>query len=311
MGDKTMSRYLKPSVYIRDYSHYSMHIFGFIGFIFTLSLAIFAVVRNMDNQNNPLTLYFIYGIIIFIFNLIYLKIIRLSRESYEERLKKEKAYSQSLLKAQKRFLKYAVHETNTPLAVIMANIELYEMQFGENQNLKNIEAATKNIFGIYDDLNYLTQQNRVHYPKQSILLSDFIQSRIDFFNIVAEQSSLRFKLRDKSQMTTIYFNETKLQRIVDNNITNALKYTLPKETIKITLSLKENHLLFSISSCSTKIEEPINIFNAYYREDTIKEGLGLGLTLVKSICDKEDIAITLHSSDEKTTFTYQFKMEEK
>ena len=284
-----------------------MHFFGLIAFLSTFSLAIVAFIKQSNSTTADFVIYLPYGILIFILNIIYLKIIRLSRESYEEKLKNEKEYSQALLKSQKRFLRYAVHETNTPLAIIMANIELYEMEMGKHSALQNIEAATKNISGIYDDLSYLTQQDKIEYPKRHIILSDFIQSRIHFFNIVAKQSGLIFHIQDTTFKSYIYINETKLQRIIDNNITNALKYSNDEETINIYLSLNDNEVIFTISTSSTMIENTSHIFDAYYRENNARDGLGLGLNLVKRICDEESVNITLTSSKSNTTFNYYFK----
>ena len=301
-----VSRYLKPAMTIRDYRYYSMHIFGFIAFLFTFSLGLLALVKHLHTEHENLALYLPYGVLIFIFNLFYLKAIRLSREDYEEKLKKEKNYSQALLASQKRFLRYAVHETNTPLAVIMANIELYEMENGKHPSLHNIEAATKNIFGIYDDLSYLTQQDKIDYPKQKIILYDFLQSRIEFFDIVAKQSYLSFQLIDQTNKAKIFLNETKLQRIVDNNITNAIKYTHESNPIQITLSIKSSRILFEIASHSTMIDDTEHIFDAYCRENKIEDGLGLGLNLVKTICKQENIEIKLTSTPNYTSFQYYF-----
>jgi len=304
-----VSRYLNPPLFIRDYKQYSMHIFGFVAFISTFSLAILALAKHIDTDHENLALYLAYGVLVFFLNLFYLKAIRLSREDYEMQLKKEKEYSQALLKSQKKFLRYAVHETNTPLAVIMANIELYEMENGKHSALQNIEAATKNIFGIYDDLSYLTKKDKIAYPKQKIILSDFIQSRIAFFDIVAKQSDLEFEIIDKSENALLYMNETKLQRIIDNNITNAIKYTHEGKIIQIKLSQTNNEICFEISSNSTMIEDPEHIFDAYYREDNIEDGLGLGLNLVRNICNSENINISLDSSEDNTSFTYYFPKE--
>jgi len=302
-----VSRYLNPTVTIKDYKKYSMHIFGFIAFTVTFLLVLITLMKSIDSEHESWVIYLPYGILIFFLNIFYIKAIFLSREDYEKKLRQEKNYSQTLLQSQKRFLRYVVHETNTPLAIIMANIELYNLDKGEDPLLKNIEAATKNIFGIYDDLSYLTQEGKIEYPKQRIILSDFIKSRIHFFDIVAQQLNVSFILHDNTQNTTILFNETELQRIIDNNITNAIKYTLELENIFIYLSLEDDSVVFEISSHSNVIEDPEHIFDAYYREDTLKDGLGLGLNLVKSICEKEKVIIKLNSSEVSTSFKYYFK----
>ena len=66
---------------------------------------------------------------------------------------------------------------------------------------------------------------------------------------------------------------------------------------------------FSIRSHSRKIQEPEKVFEEYYRENSLRYGFGLGLTLVKNICDEEGVKIHLHSDEEKTIFSYQFSQE--
>ena len=290
--------------YTAFFSKYLMHILGIIAFVSTVSLGMVALLKD---SHHHITTYLVYGVIIFVLNLFYLKIIRLSREDYEHQLETEKEYSQSLLQSQKKFLRYAVHETNTPLAVIMANIELYELENGTHPMMANIEAATKNIYGIYDDLSYLTKKDKISYMRQHINLNEFLQTRIAFFDIVAQQSQLRFQFDTCCHESMILINETKLQRIVDNNITNAIKYTQTAKTIYIVVSENPEHYVFTIQSQSTIIEDPQQIFHAYYRENSVKDGLGLGLRLVKNICDEENIKVELHSNQEQTSFHYYFK----
>lgn len=281
-----------------------MQLFGLLAFV---SILVLGVIGFMQQEHDVMK-YVPYGIFIFMINLIYLKIIRLSREDYELALKKEKEYSEHLVKVQKQFLRHAVHETNTPLAVIMANIELYELEHGKNETLSNIEVATKNIYGIYDDLSYLTKKDKVSYPKQMIDLSVFVQSRLEFFDIVARQSNLIFTFSvEKDTLSMIYINETKLQRIVDNTLTNALKYTHEFKAIDVVLSEDNQTLTLSISSCSSMIHNTKKVFDSYYREDYYNKGLGLGLNLVKKICDDEKISIIVHSDEECTSFNYIFK----
>jgi len=281
---------------------YSMHLFGLLAFLLTLTVGIAAFIQNTEDWAKWL----LYGLLVFMVNLFYIKMIRISRQDYEDELKKEKEYSQNLLNMQKRFLRSAIHETHTPLAIIMANIELYEHEYGKNHTLSNIEAATKNIYGIYDDLNYLTKKDKMIYPHQRINLSEFIQNRISFFEIVAFQSNLSLVFKN-NHATFIMINETRLQRIVDNNITNAIKYTKEHEEIEIQLYDYHDNIVFEISSSSTIIEEPEHVFDAYYREHYDANGLGLGLNLVKRICVEEDIKIELISNEEKTSFKYHFR----
>jgi len=223
-------------------------------------------------------------------------------------LEKEKTFSQDLLNSQKEFLKYTVHETNTPLSVILTSIELYVMQNKKDRQLSKIEAAAKNIFNIYDDLSYLVKKDQVVYPKMAINLGEFLTSRLDFFSEVAELSKIRFDAIALTENLYIYFNETKLQRIIDNTITNAIKYTLPNENVTITLTQEGAFVDMSASSRSKEIKDTNKIFEAYYREEEHIEGFGIGLRLVRTICDEEGVKISLDSNNEETTFKYRFQM---
>ncbi len=219
---------------------------------------------------------------------------------------KEAQKVQTLLESQKLFLRHAIHEINTPLSIIMANIELYELEHGKQSNLSNIEAAMKNIYSIFDDLSYLVQKGRVSYPKKVIDFGDYLRSRIEFFEILAKQMNLTFTSTLPSQPAFIMINETKLQRIIDNNITNAIKYTKKGENIHIVLKEENEGMLFEVSSRSWHIQDIDKVFEAYYRELSTSEGLGLGLNLVKQICEEESIMIALQSSQMMTTFRYTF-----
>ena len=223
-------------------------------------------------------------------------------------LEEEKTFSQDLLKSQKEFLRYTVHETNTPLSVILTSIELFVMKNKKDRQLSKIEAAVKNIFNIYDDLSYLVKKDQVEYPKVALEIDGYLQSRLDFFSEVAEQSKIAFNYVPSNKNIYIYFNETKLQRIVDNTITNAIKYTLANEEVEVTLKQEGSFVKLSVGSKSKEIKDTDKIFDSFYREEKHREGFGIGLGLVKTICDEENVAISLVSNNENTAFTYSFKM---
>jgi signal transduction histidine kinase len=223
-------------------------------------------------------------------------------------LEEEKTFSQDLLNAQKEFLRYTVHETNTPLSVILTSIELYLMKHPKDRQLSKIEAAVKNIFSIYDDLSYLVKKDQIEYKKTVINLNNFLNSRIDFFTEVAEFSKIHFNFISPDEELYIYFNETKLQRVVDNTLTNAIKYTLPGENVYIKLLKVGAYVEFIVSSRSKIIKDTDKVFEAYYREEKSRDGFGLGLRLVKSICEEENIEVSVTSSDKLTTFSYKFKI---
>ena len=238
-------------------------------------------------------------------------LIQQSSEDYSKQskeLEEGKIYAQNLVDSQKQFLKYAVHETNTPLSVIMGNIEMYEMENGKNKHMSNIEVAMKNISSIYDDLSYLIKKNQVNEATHEINLVNFVKSRIDFFSQSAIKFKSEFNFTTQRDEILLDFNEIKLQRIVDNNLTNAIKYSLPNENIEVKLHIKNDECHLIIESRSKQILDQQKIFEEYYREQiNDSEGFGLGLNLVKRICSEENVGILLASGENWASFTYVFK----
>lgn len=237
-------------------------------------------------------------------------LIQQSTKDYNEQSKKleEKTlYAEQLLNLQKQFLKHSVHETNTPLSVIMGNIDMYKMEHGKNKYISNIEIAMKTLYNIYDDLSYLIKKDHVHRVKHQINLVDFVRSRIEFFSLIAKKAKLNFNFQTSLKEIYVFFDETKLQRIVDNNLTNAIKYTLTGNNIDIIIEKVDNCTVLKVTSISKQILDKRKIFEEYYREQTTQNGFGLGLNLVKRICEEEDVKIELESNEDFASFIYTFK----
>lgn len=226
-----------------------------------------------------------------------------------ETLEAQKQYTQELLNAQNLFIRQSLHETNTPLNIIMNSIEFYKNEFAQNEHIDKIEAALMNISNIYDDLSYIIMQNHISQNKHFVNIVDFIGNRIEFFKPLAKQVRLSFKLTCNQKSVFIKFNQTKLQRIVDNNLANAIKYSKENNIIKIQIIAKNDICTFSIISISHKIEDKNKIFEEYYRENLKTKGFGLGLNLVKRICDENDVKIQISSTKKRTIFSYEFAIE--
>jgi len=225
-----------------------------------------------------------------------------------EALEKEKQINELLLKTQDRFIKQSIHEINTPLAVIMTHIDLYTMKYGNNRYLSKIESATKILNTIYADLTYLMQKDRLEYAKEKIDLSAFIDDRITFFDEIAKSNYLSFHSLIQKNIY-IHFSQIELQRIIDNNLSNAIKYASMGTMVTVKLIEKEA-IELSFETISKKIKEPQKVFESFYQEDECCSGFGLGLDIVMSICSKNSVKIGLESNEKSTIFSYVFQKEE-
>ncbi len=205
------------------------------------------------------------------------------------------------------FIKDSMHEINTPLSIINLNADLFANKYGENKYLWRIKAASKTLATIYNDMEYLIKQGRVEHKKKYIDMSKFIQERTDYFQEVANLKSITLHIDIASD---VYYtcSKTKLQRIVDNTISNAIKYSHDNTNVNIFLKcLSDGRIIFSVEDHGVGIESTEKIFSRYYRENEAKGGFGIGLNIVKQITEEENITINVSSLlDKGTTFTYTF-----
>ena len=220
-------------------------------------------------------------------------------------LKRSIDFTQELLEKQDRFVKNAIHEINTPLSIILMNIDLYNLKFETNPYLLKIEAAVKVLDNIYEDLAYVVKKDRVVYEKSMINFSTFLTERVEYFEDVAQGNKLHISTNIAPELF-ILFNEIELQRICDNNLSNAIKYSYEKQPLHVKLYAHENEVVFEVENRGEKIKAPEQLFNRYYREDEARGGFGLGLNIVKEICDANDVMIEVDSDESKTCFRYRF-----
>lgn len=204
------------------------------------------------------------------------------------------------------FIKDSVHEINTPLSIINVNIDLYNRKNEPNKYMQRMKAATKVLSNIYNDMDYLIKHDRLEYDSEDIDMTLFLKDRIEYFTEVARMKNIVIDSNIEDGHT-IVMNTKKLQRVIDNNISNAIKYSYENSKIDIGLYVKDNKYHLAFKDYGVGIENVDKIFSRYYREDTNKGGFGIGLNIVKSIIDEADIELHIDSTPMVgSTFLYIF-----
>lgn len=202
------------------------------------------------------------------------------------------------------FLKDAMHELKTPIGVARINVDMLQLRLKNDKNILRIKSALKNMTVIYEDLEYYMQQNAVKDEKRDIDFSLFLVKRVEFFNDLAISKNIILN-KNIEDSIMINFNEIELYRIIDNNISNAIKYSKDSSCIEISLEKEEQKIKFSVKDEGIGIKDTSKIFERYYRGDKITGGFGIGLSIVKNICLKNKIEIKVESQVNKgTTFIY-------
>ncbi|MDF1876939.1 HAMP domain-containing histidine kinase [Sulfurimonas sp. SAG-AH-194-L11] len=213
---------------------------------------------------------------------------------------------QKMNKQLDNFIKDSMHEINTPLSIINVNIDLYNRKNEENKYMQRMKAATKVLSNIYDDMDYLIKHERLEYKKHEIDIKEFLKERVEYFSEVAKMKNIIINTK-LSECKIVYMNDKQLQRLIDNNISNAIKYSYENSTIDITLYMQDDRCHLSFKDYGVGIKKTEKIFSRYYREDTAKGGFGIGLNIVKSIINEDNIDLEIESIPKKgTLFLYIF-----
>lgn len=204
------------------------------------------------------------------------------------------------------FIKDSVHEINTPLSIINVNIDLYNRKNEPNKYMQRMKAASKVLSNIYNDMDYLIKHERLENEKENIDMAAFLKDRIEYFSEVARMKNITINSNIETGFT-LEMNPKQLQRVIDNNISNAIKYSYENAEIDISLYIKGEQCHMSFKDYGVGIEKVDKIFSRYYREDVSKGGFGIGLNIVKSIIDVQNIELQIDSTPKKgSIFLYIF-----
>jgi len=202
---------------------------------------------------------------------------------------------QKMNKQLDNFIKDSMHEINTPLSIINVNIDLYNRKNEKNKYMQRMKAATKVLSNIYNDMDYLIKHERLKYEKSDIKIDVFLKDRIDYFSEVANMKNIIINSALKN-CGNVCMNDKQLQRIIDNTISNAIKYSYENSKIDITLYMKDEKCHLSFKDYGIGIKKTNKIFSRYYRENTNKGGFGIGLSIVESIINSQNIELQIEST---------------
>jgi len=192
------------------------------------------------------------------------------------------------------FIKDTTHELNTPISAILANVEMMDLDVMAEKNRKKlarISIAAKTVSHLYQDLTYLTLDHNRQSKDEWIDLKRLIEDRVEYFAILAGSKKVTFDLN--LNYSTIFIDGIKIARVVDNLISNAIKYN--KRGGKIEITLRKDYFIVQDSGIGIEAEKVSDIFERYTRFNSSEGGFGIGLNIVKSIIDEYSLKISVQS----------------
>lgn len=193
------------------------------------------------------------------------------------------------------FLKDTTHEIKAPLSIMNMSIETMEKENLNEKNLKrlnNLNFSIKTLNNIYESLveiHFNKSNNEINIIEVDLKLLE----RISIFNHQLEQKNLLISL--KSNKSFIKINEYKLEKIIDNLLSNITKHA--KNNSEVIINLEQNRLEIS-NLISNKLPNNLSILFERYTKINSTNGFGVGLHIIKKICNEFNIKLDCKIIDE-------------
>lgn len=198
------------------------------------------------------------------------------------------------LRLTEEFIKDILHDFNTPLSTLRLNISMLSNELGQNPKILRAQNAVQNILNLQSNLRAYLQSHATQ--KEEFDLYELVKERVEL--LAHNYKEVEFILEPFSYR--VFANRDALSRIIDNLLSNAGKYN--KKNGKVNIYLEDNKLL--IKDTGRGIKNPKKIFERFYKEQD--RGIGIGLHIVKKLCDELEIEISVESKiGQGSTFTLE------
>ena len=191
-------------------------------------------------------------------------------------------------------IKNTLHELNTPIATIKANATMLEKNLIDEKDknrLKRIQQASQNLLKLYENMEYKIKKEIDFVELSSFDIKEVVTESISKFEDIKGDIVIENLLRNY-MITT---DKIGFEQVIDNLISNAIKYNKANGFVKI--YLETDKLIFEDSGKGIDTKSLFIIFDRYYQQDSNTEGFGLGLSIVKEFCDKYKIDIKIDSKE--------------
>lgn len=246
-------------------------------------------------------------------------------------LEKGRMYEElvELNQVKNRFLGVAAHDLRSPLSVIMGYLKLFDQGYlgdlSEEQK-PIIDKLLKNCDSMLNLINDLLDVSAIESGKLELHLNvvdvvDFLDGCLSMAAPLARGKSIELSLHLRSSLPKALFDPNRIQQVVDNLVTNAVKFSRPDTAIRIEAGVEGAEIWISVIDQGQGVpeKEMPNLFNPFakisVKPTAGEKSTGLGLAIAKRMVEAHGGRIWAESEIGKgSTFTFsiplKFEMEE-
>ncbi|MBP7973534.1 MAG: hybrid sensor histidine kinase/response regulator [Kaistella sp.] len=213
------------------------------------------------------------------------------------------------------FISIASHELKTPMTSIKGYIQLLERSL-DKEDLETTRVRLHKVQNQVEKLNLLVADlldiSKIESGKLKFNKKYFSFDKIlDHIVEIMEQANPQVKFIKKGQINTeIFGDEMRIEQVIINFITNAIKYAPDSDEVHFTSELRGDEIYFSVKDFGIGMakEHQQQIFDKFYRVEETSErfqGLGIGLYICQEIIERHEGKIGVNSEpDEGSEFYF-------
>lgn len=190
-----------------------------------------------------------------------------------------------------RFIKDTTHELTTPISAILMSIEginKASLDERDQKRLDRIAVAARTLKVVYDDLAHVTLNARERRTVAELDLAGLVRQRIEFLEPAGRVRNIRWVFEPQGYEPPVA-DGREMARILDNLFSNAIKYNRTGGSITVTLAGRRLCVIDEgpgIAAADRK-----RIFERFTRLEESRGGFGLGLGIVKELCERNGFKI--------------------
>ena len=214
-------------------------------------------------------------------------------ESANLKLKNDLIEKEKQEKLRKQLIANISHEFKTPLTIISgySQLMLDDVKGKENkENLEMIISESERLSGLVYEFLELSklESGNVKLNNTRVDINELIKKELKKLSVRIQDKNINVK-ESYAKDAIITIDEKQVTRVIENILTNAIKFCKNEMEIKIRTYIKDDYLVYEVYNSGSNIAEKEieNIFNSYYKDKSgrNKDGTGLGLTIVRAIID--------------------------
>jgi signal transduction histidine kinase len=218
-----------------------------------------------------------------------------------------------------QFLATVSHEIRTPLNAILGWVRLLQTgKLNEPDAGHALETIARNVASQAKLIEDLLDVARILNGKLRLAVgpvdfSSIVHNAVDSAQPAAKAKNIKLQLLLESDIALVYGDPDRLQQVVNNLISNAIKFTPENGTIKVHLGQDDHYIEFKVIDTGKGISPEIlpHIFDPFCQADNISrrtEGLGLGLSIVRHLIQLHEGTIKAYSQGEGQGATFTVKL---